>query len=334
MSVLYKGQVIESEVSANSFGGTEMMRERVLKHVDKQWLDQVAIHFSRPRQMYNDVPNVLYCHDLAEDPEMNLLANGGWQKFAHLVFVSAWQRDQYIQRFDIPYSKTTVIYNAVETQYEPITKDVDTIRFIYHTTPHRGLELLVPIFDGLCKHFPNIHLDVFSSFGIYGWEQRDEPYKKLFEQIENHEKMTYHGWQPNNVVQEALKKSHIFLYPNIWKETSCIALIEAIKAQVICIHPNYGALTETAANATIVYEYNEDKLQHANYAFSIAAQVLKVQQDNPNYFNRFTYSDRYNLARNDVASFGNVWNQVLSLMVQSEQAKSESENVVYESNPT
>lgn len=319
MSCIYKGQVIESELSANSFGGTEMMRERVLKNVDPKWLEKCAIHFSRPRQLFDDVLNIMYCHDLAEDPENNILANGGWEKFDHFVFVSAWQRDQYITRFNIPYSKTTVIYNAVETQYDPVNKDVDTIRFIYHTTPHRGLQLLVPIFDSLCNHFDNIHLDVYSSFGIYGWENRDEPYKDLFQKIEDHPHMTYHGHQPNNVVLEALKKSHIFLYPNIWKETSCIAMIEAIKSQCIVIHPNYGALTETAANATIIYEYNEDPVKHANYAFSIAAQVLQVQKDNPNYFNRFTYSDRYNLARNSIESFTNVWNQVLSLLVQESE---------------
>lgn len=319
MSVVYKGQVIESELSKNSFGGTEMMRERLIKNVDPQLLEKCAIHFSRPRQMFDDVLNILYCHDLAEDPENNILADGGWEKFDHIVFVSAWQRDQYITRFNIPYSHTTVIYNAVESQYEPITKDVETIRFIYHTTPHRGLELLVPIFDSLCNHFDNIHLDVYSSFGIYGWAQRDEPYKELFKKIEDHPHMTYHGHQPNDVVLDALKKSHIFLYPNIWKETSCIAMIEAIKNQVICIHPNYGALTETAANATIVYEYNEDKLKHANYAFSITAQLLNAQRENPNYFNRFTYSDRYNLARNNIQSFTNVWNQVLSLLVQESE---------------
>lgn len=328
MSVVYKGQVIDSELSKNSFGGTEMMRERLIKNVDPKWLEKCAIHFSRPRLLFEDVINVLYCHDLAEDPENNILANGGWKKFDHIVFVSAWQRDQYITRFDIPYSHTTVIYNAVETQYEPVTKDVETIRFIYHTTPHRGLELLVPIFDTLAKHYPNIHLDVFSSFGIYGWEQRDEPFKQLFKRIEDHPNMTYHGHQPNDVVLKALKKSHIFLYPNVWKETSCIAMIEAIKNQVICIHPNYGALTETAANATIVYEYNEDPATHANYAFSIAAQVLKVQQENPNYFNRFTYSDRYNLARNNIDSFTNVWNQVLSLLVQN--AESKKEDIIYQ----
>lgn len=312
MSCIYKGTVIESELSANSKGGSEMMRQRLVDNVDAEALSKVAIHLSRPREVYDDVPNILWCHDLAEDPENKILLDGGWEKFDHFVFVSAWQRDQYILRFGIPYSKCSVILNAVEKQYNPKQKDMSTIRFVYHTTPHRGLELLVPIFDALSKEFDNIHLDVYSSFSIYGWESRDVPYSGLFKTIEAHPNMTYHGVKSNEEVLEALDDSHIFLYPNIWKETSCIALIEAIKSQVLCIHPNYGALPETGSNATIMYDFNEDPQVHANYAFVVTRQVLQAMQKDPNYFHGVTYSDRFNLARNSTQSFVTMWNAVLA----------------------
>jgi len=164
MSCVYKGEVVETELSKNSKGGTEMMRQRLIDNIDKEVLEKVAVHLSRPRELYDDVPNVLWCHDLAEDPENKILKEGGWEKFHHFVFVSAWQRDQYIVRFGIPYSRCSVIHNAVEVKYNPKEKDMETIRFVYHTTPHRGLELLVPIFETLCKEFDNIHLDVFSGF--------------------------------------------------------------------------------------------------------------------------------------------------------------------------
>lgn len=311
MSCIYKGQVIESEVSGNSRGGTEMMRTRVLENTRHDLLKNVAIHFSRPRQMYDDVKNILYAHDLAEDPEMNILTNGGWQQFDRLVFVSAWQRDQYITRYDIPYSKCTVIHNAIEKEYSAPEKEYDTIRFVYHTTPHRGLELLVPIFDALSNDYDNIHLDVYSSFGIYGWEQRDAPYEGLFTNIKTHSKMTYHGVQPNDVVLEALDNAHIFLYPNIWKETSCIAMIEAIRSGVLCIHPNHGALTETAGNATVMYDYTEDTRYHANYAYSVARQVLENQKADPTFLKNLTTSDRFALGRNSINTFSNLWNKLL-----------------------
>jgi len=311
MSCIYKGEVVESELSANSKGGTEMMRQRLIDNVGKEVLEKVAIHLSRPRDLYDDVPNILWCHDLAEDPENKVLRDGGWDKFNHFVFVSAWQRDQYVVRYGIPYSKCSVINNAVEKKYEPKEKDMETIRFIYHTTPHRGLELLVPVFEALCKQHDNIHLDVYSGFEIYGWEQRNEAYKGLFERINQHDKMTHHGVVSNEEVLEALDKSHIFLYPNVWKETSCIALIEAIKSQVICIHPNYGALPETASNATIMYDWNEDVNAHANFSFAVANQILNQMKQDPRYFHGFTFSDRFNLARNSIASFSTMWNTLL-----------------------
>ena len=127
MSCVYKGEIINSEQSANANGGTEMMRQRLIDNIDKEVLEKVAVHLSRPRELYDDVPNVLWCHDLAEDPENQILKDGGWQKFNHFVFVSAWQRDQYVVRFGIPYSMCSVIHNAVEKKYDPKQKDMETI---------------------------------------------------------------------------------------------------------------------------------------------------------------------------------------------------------------
>ena len=39
MSVVYKGEIVESELSANSKGGTEMMRQRLVDSVDKELLE-------------------------------------------------------------------------------------------------------------------------------------------------------------------------------------------------------------------------------------------------------------------------------------------------------
>jgi UDP-glucose:(glucosyl)LPS alpha-1,2-glucosyltransferase len=311
MSMIHKGHVVETELSKNSKGGTEMMRKRLLDNVPFDLLTDVAIHFSRSREIPDDVKNILYAHDLAEDPENKILLDGGWEKFDHFVFVSAWQRDQYIMYYNIPYSKCTVIPNAITKRYTAEEKNTETIRFIYHTTPHRGLELVYAVVEQLAKEYKNIHLDVYSSFAIYGWPQRDDPYVDLFTKIHRHPNMTYHGSVPNDEILEALDNSHIFLYPSIWKETSCIALIEAIRSGLICIHPNYGALPETAANATIMYDYTENMQDHANMAYSIARSVLEQQKNDAGWINRFTKSDRFGLTPNDIATYSQLWTKLL-----------------------
>ena len=310
--MIHKGNVVESEQSKNANGGTEMMRKRLIDNVDSELLSDVAIHFSRPRHVPADVnKNILYCHDLAQDPENTILRNEKWKQFDHFVFVSQWQRDQYNAMYGIPFSKCSIIQNAIETTYEPRKKSTEQIRFIYHTTPHRGLELLYPVFDALTKVHDNIHLDVFSSFSIYGWEQRDEPYRETFMELTDHPHITYHGAQPNGTVLEALKQSHIFLYPCIWQETSCIAMIEAIRCGVLCIHPNLGALRKTSANATIQYNYNEDKSAHANIAYAYAKQVLDIQKNDPDFIHKMTNTDRCQLYPHNIDIFKSNWTKLL-----------------------
>jgi glycosyltransferase involved in cell wall biosynthesis len=143
-----------------------------------------------------------------------------------------------------------------------------TIRLAYWATPHRGLNILIPVFDKLCEKYDNIELDVYSSFKLYGWESRDENYKPLFDACESHPKINYRGTVPNSVLRDNLEKTHIMAYPSIWNETSCICLMEAMSAGLLCVHPNYGALSETAANWTNMYQWQEDINEHANIFYA------------------------------------------------------------------
>lgn len=314
MSALVKGEISDTDLSRNARGGTEQMRDRLLRYVDKSLLQKVVIHFSRVRDenIISGIPNVFYAHDLIGDPESRILANGGFRKFSKLVFVSYWQRDQYMLAYNIPYQHCTVIENAIEKQFEAKSKPTDTINFIYHTTPHRGLQLLYPIFDQLTKIHSNIHLDVFSSFGVYGWAERDRQYETLFNQLRQHKNITYHGARSNDDVLKALDKAHIFLYPCIWQETSCIAMIEAIKSGVLAIHPNLAALPETASECTMMYDYTEDNQVHMNRCFHMANSVIKDIKNNPSYLEKFTHEQKCSLPVNSIEYFTGRWNRLLS----------------------
>ena len=188
-------------------------------------------------ELEEDKIRILWCHDLAGDPEAEgSLSNKGWSKFHRLVFVSHWQQQQFIEKYGIPRERTVVIKNAID----PIEVDLekkfqefdqhDTINLVYSTTPHRGLAILVPVFENLLKSHDDIHLHVFSSFKIYGWEERDTHFQPLYDRIEDNEHMTYHGSVPNAELRQELTRMHIHAYPSMWLETSCVSLIEAMSA--------------------------------------------------------------------------------------------------------
>lgn len=260
--------MIRNEVNAKAQGGTELLGERLFHTENKELKDLLGltqIWFSRWRPDDVDYSKwqIFYAHDLPGDPESKHLENGGWQKFHRCVFVSNWQMQQYIAFYDIPYSHCLVIPNSI-VPIDNIEKPSDKIKIGYWSTPHRGLELLVPAFEFLAKKHDNIELDVFSSFKLYGWEQRDEQYKELFDKCEAHPKINYHGTVSNDEIRNYVAGAHILAYPSIWLETSCLCLMEAMSARMLCVHPNLGALFETAANWTTMYQYHENKQDHAN----------------------------------------------------------------------
>jgi hypothetical protein len=305
MSVIYKGEIVDTNLSRSAMGGTEQMRARLLKYIDPSLFQNVAIHFSRIRNVYSDVPNVFFAHDLVEDPEAQVLKNDGWRQFKVFVFVTCWQRDTYIERFGIPYSMCRVIENAIEPA-EHIEKQDDKIRLIYHTTPHRGLDILASVFDELTKnpHFRNrLHLDVFSSFAVYGWGERDKGFEGLFEQLRRNPNVTYHGAQPNSVVRDYLSRAHYFPYPCTWKETSCIALIEAIEHKVLAVHPNLAALPETAGQNTFMYDYTGNKKEHAATFYKVMVAILSHDLRKSKTIN--------SSPRHQITMFTNKWTNLL-----------------------
>jgi UDP-glucose:(glucosyl)LPS alpha-1,2-glucosyltransferase len=251
-----------SEISAKSKGGTELMCRKLESLIDPALMAEFQIIPSRVRELDETKIRILWLHDLPDDPESKHLANDGWKKFHRLVFVSHWQMQAYINKYKIPWSHCQVLLNAI-VPVPRIEHSPTTIRLIYHTTPHRGLNILWPVFEKLCETHSDIHLDVYSSFNLYGWANRDKEYEPLFDLIREHKQASYHGVVSNEDVRAAVGMSDIFAYPSTWHETSCLSLMEAMSAGLLCVHPTLGALAETAANWTMLYQWDEVPNRHA-----------------------------------------------------------------------
>lgn len=274
---ILSGELVTNELTKNANGGSELMAKRIQMALPKDLMKDFQIICSRVRNLDNTKYRILWCHDLAMDPEAKkVLENGGWNNFHKIVFVSYWQRQQFIDAYQIPFYKTAVIQNGIKPFNVHRPNDPATA-FIYHTTPHRGLGILVPVIDALSKKY-DIHLNVYSSFSVYGWAERDEPYKDLFDYISNHPNMTYHGGKDNDTIRMALKYSDIYAYPCVWPETSCLSLIEAMAAGLICVHSDLAALPETSGHLTTMYGFDEDHSAHAATLYHILDNVLSNKQ--------------------------------------------------------
>lgn len=270
-----------NEINKNSQGGTERMMEGLYSRIDPELMSKFQIIPSRVRELKNDKIRVYWLHDLPNDPETNHLKNqSSRDRFHKIVYCGNWQMSQYQSQLNIPHDQKTCMLETATTPMLWQPKSKEEIRLIYTSTPQRGLQLLIPVFEELCKTHDNIVLDVFSSFKIYGWDEYDKQFESLYEICRNHPKINYHGFAPNEVVRETLQKSHILAYPSIWLECNSTSVIEAMSAGVMCVHPNYGGLADTSGNLNMMYNWDKNSNIHANIFYSVMDQAIRSVNDN------------------------------------------------------
>jgi glycosyltransferase involved in cell wall biosynthesis len=211
--------------------------------------------------------------------------------------------------------KVQVIETPIET-FNVEKKDfTNGIRLVYFSTPQRGLEILVPVFEKLAQEHNNIHLDVFSSFKIYGWEETDKQFEPLYDKIRSHPKMTYHGFAEQEVLRKHLTEAHILAYPNIWKETSCRVLMESMSAGLLCVHPNLAALADTSGGLNSMYQYHDDPSKHAKLFYNYLNHAVSiVNSDSSQNYLKFvkTYAD----SRFNITKISSQWEGLLNDLLQ------------------
>jgi len=294
----------ENEISEKANGGTEIAKRKLASIIAPELLENFQIICSRHREFDMEKIRVFWAHDLAEDPESNKFKEDSFKnKFHKYVFISNWQMQRYQLIHGLPHDDKSIV---LESGIEPaptscLDKPKDKIRLVYTSTPQRGLDILIPVFEKLCEIHEDIHLDIFSSFKIYGWDEADAQFEPLYDKIRNHPQMTYHGFVPNDQLKNHLNSAHIFAYPCTWLETSCRAMLEAMSAGLVCVHPNIGALPETSGGLNIMYNYDEDKNKHAgvfiNHLNAAINFVRENQEKHMISFNKTFVDSRYDLNR-------------------------------------
>jgi glycosyltransferase involved in cell wall biosynthesis len=214
------------------------------------------------------------------------LANGGWNNYHKIIFISYHQMEDWIRKYDIPRSHCCVMKFALDP-IELQEKPKDKIVLFHSSSPQRGLSLLVDTFEMLCEEYNNLELRVHSSWGIYDeknnnflktFSEKQIEYEKsdLYQRLERHPNIKNIGYVPNNELRKSLASSHIFAYPNILPETFCLALLEAMSAGLLCVHPDYGCLHETSANWTMMYNYHEKIIPHKEKFYQELKKAIEI----------------------------------------------------------
>ncbi len=263
-------------------GGTELQLGFLQKYVDNELLDHFQICTSIPGKVpiNENKINILWQKNNYNQPNIQpwFSDKKNHDQYDWYIFNSHWSAEKYRMMYGLPLEKCHVIKNAIShfPERQPY-KEGDRLRLIFQPTPWRGLNVLLGAMDLLKDE--NIELDVYSSCNLYGSEfakNNDETWKKLYEQARSLPNVNYIGNRPNEFILNKITNYHMFAYPCIWEETSCISAIECMSAGLYTITTNYGALFETCADFPVYINYDKDYKKLA-YKFAYAIKHLMCQ---------------------------------------------------------
>ena len=288
---------IESDTSrpvlfSESRGGSENQLRLLFKYVPDEFFKGInlILNNANPNLLEKDKINILWMqHFVNQEEAKNLGSREFVDQLDYIIFNSHWNFEKFQYQFKVPENKSIVIRNAIE-KIEHHKKPKDKISLIYHTTPWRGLENLLKIFKKM--DLKNVELNVCSSTKIYGKkfsDEHDQKYKLIFDDCKNSNNINYYGYLDNAKIIELLKKMHIYSFPSIWPETSCISAIESMAAGCNIVTTSLGALYETCTpfGKFVTFDGNfynlDDKFQTKlkecieNYWSNENQELLKLQ---------------------------------------------------------
>lgn len=136
-----------------------------------------------------------------------------------------------------------IIGNGINTSlFTSFTSHKVPFRFIYTSSPKRGLDLLLRMFPRIREVFPLAELYIFRG------PEEFTPFQLSL--IQSMSYIKYCGSKSNGDIAIEFMKAEVWLYPTNFSETYCISALEAQAAGCLCICTNLASLPEVIGNSS------------------------------------------------------------------------------------
>jgi glycosyltransferase involved in cell wall biosynthesis len=168
----------------------------------------------------------------------------------HIVSPSQWNKDQFVRYLNVPEHKITVIPNGVADMFQYSNQKTKTM--IFTSIPYKGIEVLAKVVPLILQIHPDAKFKIFSSMSLYGLS--NDPFIETYKFLKTLPNVEYSSAIDREELVKHYQEAAFFIHPNIWEETFCVSMIEAMKCGAYPIITNIGALAEVAGekNATVV----------------------------------------------------------------------------------
>ncbi len=193
----------------------------------------------------------------ADQPPVQSLKNPAEQDaYDGIALVSAWQREQFHRKLGLDPGRVGVMRNGIGFPFQNMFADGGSILgtktyppvLVYSSTPFRGLSILLDSFPRIRAAIGGVRLKVFSSLKVYGvsQEQDEAAFGALYQRCRETEGVEYLGSVTQPQLAREMRGASMLSYPNMFPETSCITVMEAMASGCRVVTSALGALPETA----------------------------------------------------------------------------------------
>lgn len=264
-------------------GATETAYVYLSEHY--QFPDNVFVsHLPEEIKKSNHPYKILWAHHAYDQP---VFVNFDHNTVNHIVSPSQWNRDQLVKYHNVPEYKISVIPNGVADIFSYSDKKTKTM--IYTSIPYKGLEVLARIIPKIHQVHPDAKFKIFSSMSLYG--PSNDQFINIYDHLKTLPYVEYSAAVDQAELVPHYQEAAFFIHPNIWEETFCVSMVEAMKSGAYPIITNIGALAEVAGenNASVVpidgtptskgYQVTEDFMNSFADACCLALDYYDKEQE-------------------------------------------------------
>lgn len=168
------------------------------------------------------------------------------EKVDRIFVKSAYHRSLYPQ---VPDEKFVIVGNGIDLARFKAKKDKQPHRFVYTSTPNRGLEHVLDVWPDIRARIPDAELHVYYGWNTFHESHKHEPvmmeWMKTMQRKMEQPGIVNHGRVGQTELANDLLASTLWLYPTEFPEIHCITALEMQAAGVYPITTGFAALAET-----------------------------------------------------------------------------------------
>lgn len=215
-----------------------------------------------------DAPTVVWSHDLMTQGVENV------SQYDKVLCLTPFHKRYMMATQGVPEDKILVTRNGIKPErFLGEMPEKDPNRFVFGSSPDRGLERAMRVLDVVRKTYPGVKLHVH--YGIehlprYGHQALHDRLRAAFE--ERKDWVIYHGATQQDALMESYKKSAYCIQPSDWIETSMISARELLYCGVYTMIRKVGGVQDTLADADanrmadLIDSQCETELEYQEYA--------------------------------------------------------------------